>query len=94
MLVLILAQNTACLCDKVFVLIHAVQHNRHCVSLKLGKIQITNYEGSDHIYNKQLVYSSHDEKERRDRTPEMVLPGELKCIAPYLLRGAESFLRR
>jgi len=43
-------------------LIHAVQHNRHFVSLNLGKTQITNYEGSDPVYNKQLVYNSHDKK--------------------------------
>jgi len=47
-------------------LMHPVQHNWHCVSLNLGKTQITNYEGSDPVYNKRLVYSSHDKKESRD----------------------------
>jgi hypothetical protein len=45
---------------------HAVQYNRHCVSLNLGKTQITNYEGSDPVYNKQFVYSSLDKKDSRD----------------------------
>jgi hypothetical protein len=47
-------------------LLDAVQHNRYCVSPNLGKTQITNYEGSDPVSNKQLVYSSHDLKKSRD----------------------------
>jgi hypothetical protein len=54
--------------------IHAVQHNSHRVSLHLGKTEITNYEGSDPVYD---TLNSPIEPWW---APEIVLSREVKCI--------------